>query len=560
MMEHPEVVYNYTETVDPNLTCAICQSALVDPVTTASCKHTFCRDCITRALAHNPSCPIDRSALTLASLRASEPLVQLMLDELKVRCDADSCGKVMERGLLLAHIRSCASGVVTCGDEACGLSMTRHRMPHHRAYECFQRRMECAKCGIVFTFKEAKDDHGHAHGEAAAPGQAKCEACSQPMSTPAHLHRWVCPASPVPCPQQPRGCSAIVRRAHLESHMATCPFELLSGFFAANDARIAALEARVDELHGENELLRVQLFSGRSGAMHRPPAFAWAGPDEDTPETPTSPAPPLASADSDGSSTLRLPLSTGAGGTPRAARPPPLVLAPTSPAFELPPPPMQRSLSAASAEWVVGRLSENEMRDEAMVALRDCVVHLASCLQSSDRRNQVRTTTESLRVIEQVESLRAIVSTMRRQVMTERPGTPRRQSSDHYPALPTPPLSTQASTADAASEADASHDDDVGLSIRESVVFSAQGVLQRSADSSFVATAEATRTPRNWTGQPCAFPPPEPTRRASTTRGGRASASFSRPGPSRLQQLGANLLIRMSRDTTTTTTADRRTP
>lgn len=349
--------------------------------------------------------------------------------------------------------------------------------------------------------------------------------------------------------------------------MASCPFELLSGFFAANDARISALEARVDEQRAENDSLRAQLWSVRR-EMYRPPPVQWedVAPDEAPalePGTPTSPVPQA--SDSDGSSTLRLP-STGASGTPRAARPPPLVLAPapTSPAFELPlpPAPMQRSLSAASAEWVVGRLSENEMRDEAMVALRDCVVHLASCLQSSDRRNQVyvahvlllsfpadtrtrRTTTESLRVIEQVESLRAIVSTMRRrtsrqmakltvaEVMTELPGTPRRQSSDHYPALPTPPLSTQASTESSSDAAD----DDMELSIRESVVFSAQGVLPRSADSSF-ATAEATRAPRNWTGQPCAFPPPEPTRRASTTRGGRASASFSRPGPSRTSKWG----------------------
>lgn len=34
--------------------------------------------------------------------------------------------------------------------------MARHRMPHHRAYECFQRRMACSKCDITLTFKEAK--------------------------------------------------------------------------------------------------------------------------------------------------------------------------------------------------------------------------------------------------------------------------------------------------------------------------------------------------------------------------------------------------------------------
>lgn len=140
-----DVFYSYVEEVDPNLvrpseypqgwtrtdhlissqTCAICQSALVDPVTTSSCKHTFCRDCITRALAHSPTCPIDRSALTLSSLRDTEPLVQLMLDELEVTCGAEGCGKVMQRGLLLSHIRTCARAIVTCGDDECGLSVRR---------------------------------------------------------------------------------------------------------------------------------------------------------------------------------------------------------------------------------------------------------------------------------------------------------------------------------------------------------------------------------------------------------------------------------------------------
>jgi hypothetical protein len=146
-MNATEIIYDYVEEIDPNLvracdtpipfintaesaqTCSICQSALVDPVTTTSCKHTFCRDCITTALRHNPQCPIDRSALTLHSLRDTEQLVKLMLDELKVRCAAVGCDEVMQRGLLLAHSRSCLKGWVKCDDPECGLSVSRCRGP-----------------------------------------------------------------------------------------------------------------------------------------------------------------------------------------------------------------------------------------------------------------------------------------------------------------------------------------------------------------------------------------------------------------------------------------------
>lgn len=112
-----------SKTAEAVQTCSICQSALVDPVTTTSCKHTFCRNCITTALQHNPQCPIDRSALTLHSLRDTEQLVKLMLDELKVRCAAEGCEEVMQRGLLLAHSRSCLKGLVKCDDPECGLSV-----------------------------------------------------------------------------------------------------------------------------------------------------------------------------------------------------------------------------------------------------------------------------------------------------------------------------------------------------------------------------------------------------------------------------------------------------
>ncbi|KIR29232.1 hypothetical protein I309_01820 [Cryptococcus deuterogattii LA55] len=114
-----EITYDYVEHVAPNLICVICQSALVDPVTTTSCKHTFCQDCITQAINHNPQCPIDRSALTMRSLRDTEQLVNL------------GCGTVLQRGLLLAHFRTCPKAIVTCQDGDCGLSEDGvHKMWH----------------------------------------------------------------------------------------------------------------------------------------------------------------------------------------------------------------------------------------------------------------------------------------------------------------------------------------------------------------------------------------------------------------------------------------------
>jgi hypothetical protein len=47
-----------------------------------------------------------------------------MLDELNVRCTAEGCGKVMQRGLLLSHSRTCQKAIMTCPDDECGLSVS----------------------------------------------------------------------------------------------------------------------------------------------------------------------------------------------------------------------------------------------------------------------------------------------------------------------------------------------------------------------------------------------------------------------------------------------------
>lgn len=47
-----------------------------DPTTTQTCAHTFCRDCILRAIDHAPQCPVDRSPLTAGGLAPANPIVR----------------------------------------------------------------------------------------------------------------------------------------------------------------------------------------------------------------------------------------------------------------------------------------------------------------------------------------------------------------------------------------------------------------------------------------------------------------------------------------------------
>ncbi|RXK36970.1 hypothetical protein M231_05734 [Tremella mesenterica] len=470
--------------------CAICQSALVDPVTTASCKHTFCRDCITRALAEKPQCPIDRSALTTASLRDTEQLVKLMLDELKVRCAADDCGKVMQRGLLLAHVKTCQKTLVTCQGDDCGLSMARHRLSHHRAYECFQRQMECKRCGVLLTFKSR-----NAHSEHVDVSEKVCELCQESLGPNPHLHAWICPLAPVPCTHNARGCASVLTRSTLAEHLETCPFERLSEFFIANDARMTFLENKfrsmdedVGALRREIAVLREREARNRNGlgaSIPRAGIYSprdWADrrdrlaaelsnpPSELVPEARDRPAAvgPESTDTSRSSSTSSLSSaseSDAATGIVNLAVPVPRRVIPhrvTSindlsnvgssnitprAAADLRASRGSRELFTPSfgshqsyADFAFNRLSELRNVPDITEALRSVVGHLAAGMDTMERRNEVRTMTETLRVLEEIGRLQAIVNTIRMQVMIDRPAPSPLRSNF---SLHQPPISSQ---------------------------------------------------------------------------------------------------------------------
>ena len=68
------------------LSCAICLEPLSGPVT-LECQHTFCRQCITRAIAENPHCPLCNSTVGRRSLKHDpfiEELVNTALEHQRV--------------------------------------------------------------------------------------------------------------------------------------------------------------------------------------------------------------------------------------------------------------------------------------------------------------------------------------------------------------------------------------------------------------------------------------------------------------------------------------------
>ncbi|ETW80558.1 hypothetical protein HETIRDRAFT_123080 [Heterobasidion irregulare TC 32-1] len=196
--------YTYVDPPNSNLVCCICRMPFVEPTTTRTCSHTFCRGCINQALKTSPQCPIDRSPLQDDDLLAASPIVRHLVEELVVECPhrPDGCAFTCQRQLLASHLQgSCPYVHVPC--------------PH-------------GDCEEPVLRKDAKK-------YASAYHDASC------------MDRVIA------CTHEDNGCPWTgPRRSLLDKHIPACPYEAIKGFFGRNNDRISALSQ-------ENILLRQKL-------------------------------------------------------------------------------------------------------------------------------------------------------------------------------------------------------------------------------------------------------------------------------------------------------------
>ncbi|KAI0093146.1 hypothetical protein BDY19DRAFT_1064390 [Irpex rosettiformis] len=241
-------VYNYVDSVNDNLLCCICRMPFIEPVTTRSCSHTFCRECISTALYLSQCCPIDRSPLTLDDLTPADPLLRNLVDELQVECPMRSagCSFTGQRQLLDMHSRNdCHYVSVSCLDGLCDDVVLRKNGKHR--------------------------DHAKGDGSQESPSPPEstkvvnCDGChSQVMEADLTAHKDSCPDLLVECGQTIHGCSWKGPRRTLSDHLQICPYESIKGFLAVHDQKTSALSE-------ENAVLRhkVTVMDGIIASLRR---------------------------------------------------------------------------------------------------------------------------------------------------------------------------------------------------------------------------------------------------------------------------------------------------
>ncbi|KAF5322696.1 hypothetical protein D9619_001554 [Psilocybe cf. subviscida] len=244
-------LYNYVDTPNANLICCICRAPFTDPATSLTCSHTFCGDCIARALSHSPTCPVDRTPLRPTDLVPANPIVRSLVDELVVECvyRGEGCSYTAQRQIMPQHLRdACLFAEVTCeetlpGDEddderLCNKRIRRKDLLGHR------RKVH----GREEATENVQEGREGEHVQQEGAGEAGSDGVHVNSKTEDHEETNYCPHTSLGCPYTgPLSPS---------QHLLYCPYESLKGFFSLNAAKTAADTSKIALLTEQNLILR----------------------------------------------------------------------------------------------------------------------------------------------------------------------------------------------------------------------------------------------------------------------------------------------------------------
>jgi hypothetical protein len=171
----------------------------------ASHARSFCRACITEALAHKRECPMDRQPLTATSLVPNFMLnnhlsahTVVCLHAAAITGAAADCAWSGRLDSLCTHLGStCPLEPAACQWAGCSATAARMALPAHEA-GCRHRLLPCPHAGCA----------------------------ERATTTLLAEHTARCAFAPVPCANA--GCAMVFHRQQAEAHKAACAFEIVA--------------------------------------------------------------------------------------------------------------------------------------------------------------------------------------------------------------------------------------------------------------------------------------------------------------------------------------------
>jgi hypothetical protein len=434
---------DYVERPNSNLICCICHAPFTNPTTTRTCLHTFCHDCIAVAVQHSPQCPIDRSSLSLDDLSPANPIVKHLVDELIIECPnrASGCTQTFQRQLLSAHIKdTCQYVEIPCSEEQCDKLILRKDVGKHQD-ACVYRSTQCDGCGATIKYSDLS-----AHNSECPSKSATCSFCFEEFPrSQSQAHAAICLDYEIPCTQANNGCPWTgPRRQLFDEHVLSCPYEAIKGFFSINSTQLsslntenAALRQKVYTLESVVQTMRrdIQTFRNvlgpwcRSHTQDQTPPIA--SPSINSFEQPFSAPPGLSSSSSRTTINQAQPSSSADHGelTPHNE------MDALAPYFPLPHehafqesytyPRSRRSFNGIADPHLsqrtlpltpVAPLNLGTSLEGSLSGLRDSIAAVSTSVDFLARRNDIALTNESMRLNEELGSLKYAVHGIRLQL------------------------------------------------------------------------------------------------------------------------------------------------
>ncbi|ORY85590.1 hypothetical protein BCR37DRAFT_340514, partial [Protomyces lactucae-debilis] len=246
---------SYVQTPPDSLFCPVCRALLTTPLQTKMCNHVFCARCISRALSDKLECPIDRTPMRrgMEDCSPAPRLLESLVDELLVYCPfkVHGCPVTVSRGLLKYHIRdACDYVLVPCANPQCDKFSFRKDIAAitdtaDSALDELDDKLTCAHTTTVCEHcgDEVLESAKESHLDECSALSHTCTYCTSEFSAVDMAgHRLICLEEPVNCSAHSLGCTWHEKRIAQPAHEASCIFNSLRPYLAAQDAKLAALQ------------------------------------------------------------------------------------------------------------------------------------------------------------------------------------------------------------------------------------------------------------------------------------------------------------------------------
>jgi hypothetical protein len=266
-LEHNGYTFDFVGKVSSELSCKLCSKVLREPVQVVCCGQHYCKSCIERRIAANPTCP---NCHTPNFNHFKDKHFEQRIDMLKIYCPhhKKGCKWTGEMSTVKSHLHAsqgCTYEAVLCVNK-CGQTMMRRDIKEHLTKHCMLRRVRCQYCNHENTYQVVTGTH-----YAVCPSYpVKCSYnCNTKNIKRSELnkHEPVCGMKPTTCPFTGAGCKASLVQKDLQDHLGaftTHHLDLVTKSMDSFKTRADSAERQMHMAKAEVEDLRRQAHSTQS--------------------------------------------------------------------------------------------------------------------------------------------------------------------------------------------------------------------------------------------------------------------------------------------------------